>query len=120
MDFPPAGSAPEVILLAYDQVTILAAPGGPDIGVGSGTRFTVDFDPVLRQVDQPGLRGSAGGVLVLELRTPALLMEAADRFGEHARELSTRRQLLTEALAGRADEVAAGLAREEASERGAD
>jgi hypothetical protein len=57
---------------------------------------------------------------LLELRTPALLAEAAARFGEQASALTARRPLLVDALAGRAEMVQDGLAREEAAERAAD
>ena len=57
---------------------------------------------------------------LLELRTPALLIEAAARFPARARELAVRRALLADALAGREDEITDGLAREEAAERAAD
>ena len=57
---------------------------------------------------------------LLELRTTALLLEAAGQFAGQARSLAGRRPLLTEALAGREDKVTNALAGEEATERAAD
>lgn len=55
-----------------------------------------------------------------ELRTPALLLEAAARFREMVPEVLPLRPLLAHAIAGRADELLDGLAREERAEREVD
>jgi hypothetical protein len=60
------------------------------------------------------------GFWLRELRTAELLVEAAAASPTRARELAPVRALLRDALAGRVDELAQGLAREEAAERAAD
>jgi len=98
----------------------------PDLAQSKKTQRDQDW-PMLRrlvEVSYLTFRGEATDARVelwlLELRTPALLIEAAARHSGRARELAARRPLLADALAGREDEVTGGLAREEAAERAAD
>jgi len=112
-----------LVLEGVGEVEVLSLP---DLAASKKTQRDKDWPMLRRLVEVNYLthRDQATDPRVefwlLELRTPALLIEAADRFGERARQLSTRRPLLTDALARRADHVAAGLAREEALERAAD
>lgn len=98
----------------------------PDLVQSKKTQRDKDW-PMLRrlvEVNYLTFRGQATEERVrfwlLELRTPALLLEAVTRFGERTRELAGRRPLLVDAVAGREDAVSEGLAREEAAERAAD
>lgn len=98
----------------------------PDLVASKKTQRDKDW-PMLRRLvevnyltfrDQP--TDPRVAFWLLELRTPALLIEAAARFAERARELAVRRPVLAEALAGREDQITGGLVREEGAERAAD
>ncbi|MBI2538097.1 MAG: hypothetical protein HYW06_14280, partial [Gemmatimonadetes bacterium] len=98
----------------------------PDLALSKKTQRDRDW-PMLRrlvEVNYLTFRSEATEVRVefwlRELRTPALLLEAAARFGERARALAASRPLLAAALRAEEDGVTQGLAREEEVERAAD
>lgn len=98
----------------------------PDLVTSKKTQRDKDWPMVRRLVEVNYLtfRSEATAARVdfwlLELRTPALLVEAAARYAERARALVDRRPLLADALEAAAEKVSSALAAEEAAERAAD
>lgn len=112
--------------LALEGVGDVEVLSLPDLAASKKTQRDKDW-PMLRRLVEVSyftfrreLTQARVRFWLLELRTPALLLEATARFGDEARELAAQRPLLADALAGVEDAVVAGLAREEAAEREAD
>jgi hypothetical protein len=112
-----------VTLEEVGEVDVLSVP---DLALSKKTQRDKDW-PMLRRLVEVNYLTFRDEVTaprkefwLLELRTPALLVEAAARFGERALELASRRPLLADAMAGGEDRVARALVGEEAAERAAD
>ena len=98
----------------------------PDLAQSKKTQRDKDWPMLRRLVEANYLTSRTEATAprvefwLTELRTPALLLEVVAAFPEPAQRLAARRPLLHDALAGRRNEVEAGLAREEATERAKD
>jgi hypothetical protein len=88
------------------------------------TQRAKDWPMIQRLMEQSYFAGDAAGETpafwLSELRTPELLIEAAQRFPDAARETAKTRPALACALAGDPDATAAALEQEEREERSRD
>ena len=120
--------------LLWDRRTTLELPGGeaydvlalPDLVQAKKTQRDKDWPMVRRLVEADYFRfrqaptPAQATFWLRELRTPALLIEAAASHPGRAGELMAERPLLSPALAGEEPAVAAGLEAEERRERDLD
>jgi len=115
----------------WSRRTTLQIPGGekcdllslPDLVQAKKTQRDKDWPMIRRLVEanffQNRQKSSAAQIhfWLMQLRTPQLLVEAAQQNAKTAQKLSVKRPLLRYALAGESNKMEIALAAEESSER---